>query len=246
MDKNITASIIGTVISLGVFSAPNQANALVGMNFGTSNSTSPTNWTLVSQAGTFNNLIDENGNVTSLGVTVSGPAAGFSVATNSNTIPINTPSLSNLASNFYNPGFNATPLLVNFSGLASNSLYNIYVFGLRGGVPIYQTVTITGGGSPVSFIQQGPANSLFVNSGIGNSTNTLSSYAISILSSAAGTIDVSYTGGDGGNGVTFTAAGVAIDVPSAAVPFEFSSSLGILTFASMSGFLALRKKLSVR
>ncbi|MEP0918941.1 hypothetical protein NC981_19085 [Leptolyngbya sp. DQ-M1] len=204
-----------------------QALALVGINFGGSVNPSPTNWTKVTTTGTFSNLIDDSGTPTGVSLTVSGSPTPFSVNTASSSIPSDAPSLSNLRSNFYAFSNGATPatLQLTFSNLLPNTSYGLYTFGLRGGGVSQQTVTITGA-STQSFLQTAPADTLAINNQVGNSTRTLQSYVLPVISSSSGTIALNYAGAPSG---LYTVAGVAIDPPPPVpVPFAFSPLPGLL------------------
>lgn len=84
-----------------------------------------------------------------------------------------------------------------FSDLVAVASYNLWVFGLGqpGTSPVDHTISIAGDGLPVSFSQTGAANTLIVNSALGDNTRTLESYAISVVASGAGAIVITATPG---------------------------------------------------
>jgi len=215
---------------------------LVGVNFGASGATSPTNWTLITTPGILNNLIDTNGAPTTISIAVSSTPAlpdMFSEAPVASTIPSNAPTLAKLHSNF--SSYNGTPtnhLLAQFSGLTPNGVYSVYAIGLRYSGGINQSVTITGSGAPVMFSQIGPVDSLFFNGSIGSSSQTLESYAQPIQASSSGTIAIDFTSGP----QRYTVAGVALSFTPAmsATPVPSSMVLVLIGLAAGGLFYLLR------
>ncbi|CCQ63631.1 integrin alpha, partial [Crocosphaera watsonii] len=80
MNFKQTLGIVTTAIGLGII--PNVANAaIIGVDFGPIGSSTPTNWNLVTGAGTTNNLIEEEtGSTTDVNITVSSNTFGRSVS----------------------------------------------------------------------------------------------------------------------------------------------------------------------
>lgn len=218
------------------------ASTLVGVEFGVSGSTPPTNWTLLSAAGTLNNLMDTNGAPTTIALTVSAtptaPMTFAGMAPLASTIPSDAPTLGNLQSNFFN---NGGALTAHFSGLTPNATYSVYAIGLRFVGAIDQTITITGSGAPLMFTQAGAtADALFFNGSMGSSSQTLESYAASVQASGSGTIDIVFTSGVGSR---YNAAGVALSstpsIPAAPLP---SSLVLVLVGLAAAGIFVLARR----
>jgi hypothetical protein len=206
----------------------NEAHAVItGIDFGTVSSNTPTNWTLISGAGTTNNLINENGDLTNIDVTIS-DSSPFDVTTVSNTIPTHTDSLQNVDGNIFST---STPLSIVLSDLVPNQDYNIWLFSARGGGfgDLDQNVTFTGGNT-LSFTQNAPDSNLVINDEIGNNLRTLDSFAEVISANSLG--EITTTISSPSTNVPL-AAGIAIEEASASVPFEFSPTLGLLLIGSV-------------
>jgi hypothetical protein len=220
------------------------AAALVGVNFGSPGSVSPTNWTLATGDGTTNNLVDTAGTPTSISITLSSTpgaplqSSGVPLAA---TIPSDAPSLANLQSNLYN---DVTPssLLAQFSGLTPHATYSVYAIGLRFSTTMDQSVTITGSGTPLVFTQSGPDFSLFFNGSIGSSSRTLESYAQSVPASNSGTISILFTAG----ATRYNAAGVALSATPSVSPVPLPSSLILVLLGiSAMGLILLARRRAV-
>lgn len=190
------------------FSSAALAGPLIGVDFSNSDIL-PTNW---NRQGSFtnnplvSNLIDESGAAT---------GADFTASTNFNTNsgqvydPATLPTHSNPLNGLDGHSFGGGAISYIFSGLSSNSLFDIWVFGLAqpGTAPVNQNVSITGSGPALNFLQGSfAAEQLVVNSELGDSSRTLDSYAESILSSGTGEINISVTAVSG----NWNLAGIAI------------------------------------
>lgn len=177
---------------------------IVGVDFGPGSS--PLNWNSVTKAGTHSNLLDESGAATSVDLTVTNAGTGFEISPAANTIPKHHSNLAGVDGNGYqfNGKFNA-----QLRNLNPNQPYNVYLFGLRGGAKLQQSVTFTGS-STVSYLQTAGDGQLAINDQVGNNNQNLSSYAKQVVASAAGTIDVSVVGG-GTQGSPFVVAGLAFE-----------------------------------
>lgn len=201
-------NIVGAVLAACLLPLAPMAHSadLVGIDFGPSGS-KPTNWTLVSGAGTFTQLKDETGAATALSLTVSGSPSptAYAVTPYASTLPIHTPSLSGLDGNIY--GFSGTFNAV-FSGLIPNGQYYLWIFGLRGDVRLTQSVTVTGTSLQLSYTQSQAYQVLAVNDEAGSSTRTLESYADTVQASNTGTLSIRIVGGGDSN--TYAVAGLAI------------------------------------
>jgi hypothetical protein len=174
------------VLLVASLHCPSLARAtLIGVDFGSFGSATPTNWNLVTGAVTNKSLIDEAGNATSAAITVSSAATidNENSPLNYNFIPSHTPALTDI----YGFIFFTSPLVpitVAFSGLAASTPYKIWVLGGGILVPTQQTISIQNGAR--SFVQDILPLSLAVNASTGSSSNTLESYALLVDSDANG------------------------------------------------------------
>lgn len=221
-----------------VFAISASASTLVGINFGSSGSPSPSGWTLISTSGTVNNLRDTTGASTGISITVNGspaPLAFPGLVPLASTIPSDAPSLTNLQSNFYNNGGSLTAQL---SGLTPNAYYSIYVIGLRFVGTMSQSVTITGAGTPLTFAQSGAADSLFINGSVGSSSQTLESYAVSVQASSSGTITIQVAAGTSSPS-RYNVAGIALSSTPVMSPTPLPSSAILLMVGLVLGGLCL-------
>lgn len=220
------------------------ASTLVGVNFGNMASPSPANWTLIGSVGTVNNLVNTSGVATGVSISVSGsPLTYTGSAPVAATIPSDAPSLTNLQSNFYNNGGSLT---AQFSGLTPNAYYSVYAIGIRFVGTMNQSVTITGSGAPLTFTQNGAADSIFINGSLASSTQTLESYAAAVEASASGTISVVFTAGPSSR---YNVAGIALSASPVMSPTPLpSSALLVLVGLATGGvyFLLKRKRLAGR
>jgi len=191
-----------------------KADAIVGVHFG-SNGKAPTNWTLVSTTNSpLENLIDEDGNETDIGLDFGAPAfeSFYAGSLADSTIPMHTPSLAALKGNTYDSSFSGLTFTATFSGLDPDEPYAVWVFGARfdPGIGINQHVTISGA-ETVEFDQSGVGNSLWINDTVGSSDNDLESYAEVVTSTPDGTITITATGFiDNPFGDTYSVSGLAI------------------------------------
>ncbi|MCH2246292.1 MAG: hypothetical protein MK111_16930, partial [Crocosphaera sp.] len=110
MNFKQTLGIVTTAIGLGII--PNVANAaIIGVDFGPIGSSTPTNWNLVTGAGTTNNLIEEEtGSTTDVDITVSSNTfvSNFSANVLGNTIPTHSNPLDDIGGNLFS--FSGQPL----------------------------------------------------------------------------------------------------------------------------------------
>lgn len=98
-----------------------RASSLVGVNFSAASS-HPTNWTpLPSVVSPVNNLMAEDGTITSIDLSFAAVRL-FSGTINASTVPIHTPSLASLNGNVYND-FSSASLIALFSDLTPNQDY---------------------------------------------------------------------------------------------------------------------------
>ncbi|MFO0954811.1 MAG: PEP-CTERM sorting domain-containing protein [Isosphaeraceae bacterium] len=211
-----------------------RAQLLIGVSFGGSG---PTNWTTATAGGNYTNLIDENGNASSVSLNLAAASINsFTPTVLSTSVPQHTPSLSALSHNLYS--FVAgDSLTATFSGLTPNQIYTVYAFGLEsGGNNVPQAVTITGAATTV--LNQTLNNrQLWVNGSAGSSSQSLESYGLNAAASNTGTIGIKFQYTTSAFTASYTAAGVAIS----AVPEPSSLALGGLTALAGAG-LAWRKR----
>lgn len=188
--------------------------ALIGLDWGAA---APTNWNVGTEGAnpqTLNNLIDENGVVTTVDVSYSGTF--FSNTTlepftaSAGQIPTHSNSLANISG-----GLNdADQIVVTFSDLIPNQSYDVWLFGAQNEAqPTFHDVTITGLGPAISFTQNfsGTPGELWVNGVIGSNA-LLDSFAVTAIADALGQliIDVNDDGGTTNTVPVVTLAGVAI------------------------------------
>ncbi len=167
------------------------STSLVGVDFGSSGP-SPINWTLNTVFNTtLTDLINEEGNSTPFDLSVSGFSGAASGTPLSTQLPAHSQSLVDIAGNFFASNTTAT---MTWSDLDPSRNYEVYVFGLDS-FNNNQSVTITGSGTPVTFDQNYPSNTLLVNGVFGSDTQTLGSYAEIITPSATGQISIDVTSG---------------------------------------------------
>lgn len=84
-----------------------------------------------------------------------------------------------------------------FSGLNPGREYRVWVMGLRGGATYTQAVEIISAEGIEGFTQSAEARQLFVNGGIGSSSEDLSGYAGLFTPTTHGEINIRVTGEEG-------------------------------------------------
>ncbi|MEQ9465312.1 MAG: hypothetical protein RJQ10_16745 [Haliea sp.] len=168
-----------------------QAGAnIVGVDFGPPASTTPGNWNLVTGAGVFSGLLNEAGDATPIGISVSGTAiSDFNVTLLTPTIPAHSTSLANLTGSVFTFEDRVD---LTFTGLQPNAPYDIWVFGARDimgdpGPAFEQEVSIDGG---ASFVQVGADRELVVNGQVGASAVNLNNYAVTGRANASGELSI--------------------------------------------------------
>jgi hypothetical protein len=206
------------VLLVASLHCPSLARAtLIGVDFGSAGSTTPTNWNLVTGAVTNQSLIDEAGNATAATISVS-PATTIYNENNTlyySSIPSHTPALTDISGSILNwDPF--VPLTIAFSGLAASTPYKIWVLG-GGLLSMIQTINIQNGAS--SF-EQAVSVSLAVNASTGSSSNTLESYALLVDSDASGRLSFTAAGSIGAS-----LAGAAIERVTPSVTTGAASSV---------------------
>jgi len=221
-------------VSLLSCSAASQATSLVGVNFSEASS-HPTNWTpLPSVVSPVSDLLAEDGTPTEIDLSFAAMNL-FSGTLDPNSVPLHSPSLGSLDGNVYGR-FRGPSFIALFSDLAPNEDYLLWVIGARFLVPVSQNVQIFGSGPLVEFNQIGPADSLFINEELGDSSRSFESYAKTIHASDGGTIAIVVKGLSDADGQTYTVSGLAIQ----AVPEPNSIILAGIGVLAMGGYLCAR------
>jgi hypothetical protein len=165
---------------------------VVGIDFDVAAGNGPSNWSSIGTGSnaTFSNLGSESGLATGFDLTITESGGGwteFAVTPNASTIPQHGVSLTNIDGQIFTAG-DAIELV--WSDLNPLLDYEIYVFGLEGFFDtIEQNVTVTGDTS-TSFEQRFNQNELFINDQIGDSSRTLSEYALVVGADASGEIRI--------------------------------------------------------
>lgn len=213
-----------SVITVETLEARRVLAALVAVDFDLAGGSAPTNWTSIGTSGTpltQSNLVDEDGNATTIDLTISetgtgstfcgaNEICGAAATINSTTIPIHDQPLAGIDGQFFT---DADPVTLTWSGLTSGTDYEVYVFALEGFYgSIVQDVQITGQNTE-SFTQNVTQNELVINDQTGASTAPLSSYAKLVTADSDGEIEIQVTP----NGFTLDVSlgGVAIREASA-------------------------------
>ncbi|XZE21575.1 DVUA0089 family protein [Pirellulaceae bacterium SH449] len=188
---------------------------MVGVDFGPSGSTSPTNWALYSGGSsgvTLTGLTDEFGVASAVELSIQ-PSTNISSDSSSppdSQLPIHLQSLSGIDGNIWS----FSPATFLWSGLDPGETYEIYVFAadtFSGG----QSVTVSGGSAPLNFEQFYSSNQLLVNSELGTNTRELESYMVVAMASAAGTIEIEVEP----LGSSWGLAGLAVRPTDGTIPF---------------------------
>ncbi len=190
--------------------------ALVGVDISpASDGNQPVNFNHATGAGTFSNLIDENGATTGISLQISSPSALFGFTgtfgdADPSTIPTFTNDLSGLDEGFYDT--NTDQINLVFRGLNAGEEYALYTFGnifvnnLQNIEYVGGNGTTNAGGSIIA------AYDLAINGIVGSTTAALEEYAVIMTADASGEIRINitsnYTAFITGAAIS-TAAGVA-------------------------------------
>jgi hypothetical protein len=205
--------MIFVMVFLALFSSNAKAD-LIGVDFGPVGQDTPTNWTSVSGAGTYNNLGTETGHSTAVGLQVTdlgGVPNSSAVGANVGTIPSHSNSLANIGGNIFRFGQQQTPELgLRIFNLEPSTSYDLWVFGLSDDYPLGQEVSGT-----IAFNQAALSQELVSNSTVGTSANDLSVYRVSATADGSGEINITVTADPD----LYAVAGLAIDVPAVPPPF---------------------------
>ena len=221
------------VLALSAASAANAA--LVGVDFGASGDPqpigTPTNWTQIGAFGgnLASNLPDANGNPTGIDLTTNVSGGYVPRSINAGTLPIYPPDgLAGLND------FNWHANTAAWSDLVPGTDYKIWVFSVYdvffGAAPFQATIIGTGAPTVQNF-NMNVAGNLVINGTVGNSGNTLDSYATVVTASPTGTIDIVFASTGGLSGDT-PLAGLAIE-SLAVVPEPASLSLLVVGTAAL-------------
>ncbi len=240
-------SVISTVID-------DERTPLVAVDFQQSGESVPANWTEINETDavfspkTFSDLIREDGSTTTIDLTV-GQFDSLSRSVgpsdpDSSTVPIHTPPLAGAGGVYGWPKNSANTVIANWSGLAPNEKYNVYVlvaerFG--GGTDINHTVTILGDGSdnPVPFVQttSGFGGELQINNQQGDDSQPLENFALTVTADSSGEIDIQLFRDDGVSSNVIYLGAVAIQ--HAVTPTSEPPLFASVTFDNGTGQLAV-------
>lgn len=188
--------------------------AIIGVDFGPVDQPYPSNWNSISAEGTFNSLIDENGDTTGVNLSVvddGGSAQTWNASIIPSTIPSHTNPLENISGNLYHFSGDAE-LELQFTGLEANAEYDIWVFGVRDGEPgLNQAVTIAGQSTPLIFDQIADSQQLVINDSLASSSQNLYAYAKKITSTAGGTLNINIVANESIDSPLYAVPGIAIE-----------------------------------
>ena len=235
----------GTAYGDEVSFTTNASGHLIGVDFGLSDQTVPTNWRSVTPdelgnyatEATIDDLGTETGGSTGVGLVLKRVVGAYprsmfyNASVNAGTVPIHGNSLTNIWGNFYgfSNGTNPAKLELTITGLEAERSYDIWVFGLRTGGDVNQAVSIQGAGVATTFNQVATSGNLVVNDTQGNSATDLTTYKKSIVASAGGEIVITVTADSSSTSAMYTLAGVAIDVPTPTVTTQAVTDIDTTT-----------------
>ena len=207
MLKNILLSLILSVhASLG-------STTLIGIDFGEFGGAAPPEWNelLLPPTGTVAGFRDLSGQATSVTLSYSGSFDEVSGAPLIGTaVPISTTDLTTVLQDHFSGQGATTVLLGNLDPITP---YYIWVMGGMRLPGFDNLVTITGAGAPRSFRQGAELTTFgesFINTELGSSSRTFSSYAQMILASPSGTIEIGWQTGASGPDAAWAISGIAI------------------------------------
>lgn len=214
---------------------------LIGVNFSTAASTvpDPQNWTRISTAdGSFNNLQNENGNATNVGVSWGGGATGGFVflGTSSPLAADATPQYDYDLSGMTGYGFRSNgEFFLTFDGLEANAQYEFWFVGYRGGSNIDNLIHVSDGDTidAFNFSQQialaDNDGRFIVNSTIANSSMHWNDLSMMTNSSSNGTL-------------TFNWALQTQTPVVGAVAIRLVPSPGTAALLGLTGMVAMRRR----
>ncbi len=197
--KLLKTTMLLTATMTLMFGSSAYAGAIVGVDFGTAGDpqTTPANWTFAAPADgggadVFTNLIDETGANSGWTLTTDNPIDLWDNRTSSfpaNETPQHSNPLVGLNGSAVGPDDNNADVTVTWSGLTAGVLFNFWVFSL-GANDFNQSITVSGGSAPVTFIDQRYNGHLNVNGSAGSDANTLASYAMQQTADDSGKITI--------------------------------------------------------
>lgn len=195
---------------VGVNITDAQIPPMIGIDFDQASSAkTPVNWLKISDIRnqSISNIPLDDGTPTDIDLTTSATDCGIGgcgFGSNIFPLPKHTQSLNDLSGVVYSRG----EVTFTWSGLQANTPYRLFVFGLGVFSPINQTVTITGGGSPVTFSQTAGQNVMLVNDHASSSTGLLNNFAKEMIASSSGTITITVTPKVAGGEMSFAGIGI--------------------------------------
>ena len=195
---------------VGVNIADAQIPPMIGIDFDQEASVSvPINWVKISDIRnqSITNIPLDDGTPTDIDLTTSATNCGIGgcgFGSNIFPLPKHTQSMDDLSGVVYSRG----EVTFTWSGLQANTPYRLFVFGLGVFGTINQTVTITGGGSPVTFSQTAGQNEMLVNDQTSSSTGLLNNFGKEMVASSSGTITITVTPKVTGSEMSFAGIGI--------------------------------------
>jgi hypothetical protein len=185
-----------------------QIPPIIGVDFDTPGSTDiPLKWAKISdlRSGSLTYLSYDDGTPTNIGLTTSAPLCGIGGCAfdqSTSTLPQHAQSLDAMNGMAYV----RNSVTFTWNGLDANAPYRLFIFGKGFGF-IDQTITITGSGTPITFVQKGESM-VVVNDQYGSPNELLINYGKVMTASNTGTITISVTSNLGSNEMSFAGIGI--------------------------------------
>jgi S-layer homology domain len=203
---------LSAVFLFGLFGLSQMVNAsIIGVAFDNGNGV-PANWNSAVADGTMQNLVDESGFSTNVSLTMAGYFdACVNGVTTAATIPSHPNSLAAL-NTYCQPQSSSNSIV--FSGLDPSRDYRVWAVGLRTSVGPFQQQVNFVGSSKIGILQMADKSQLAVNSSVGSSSQTFSSYALKLRPDDQGRIRLDFVGATDltyGISIAGKIAGVAIE-----------------------------------
>lgn len=191
-----------------------QIPPMIGVDFDTPASTNvPANWTKISDLrnNTLTNLTYDDGTSTSIGLTTSAPLCGIGGCSFDATIS-SLPQHAQLLSGLNGVAYVRNSVTFTWNGLQANAAYRLFIFGKGVFGPIDQSVTISGSGTPLTFVQKSSTQTLMINDITyvqgGSPNDFLINYGRLMTASGTGTITITVTSNLGNAEMAFMGIGI--------------------------------------
>ncbi len=213
--------VLGSINAEVIDNESGDSVVVVGVDFDRNNGISPSTWLTVNGGsnGTFNDLLGEDGVVSSIDLTIaqaSGTWQDFGVTADPSTVPRHSQLLQNVDGQIYSGG---ESFVLTYSDLIPLQNYELYVLGLEGFyAAISQRVTIQGDGAEITFDQFFDRSQLNINGQIGDSAESLGDYAQLVTADTNGNIVITVDAINRSPDVSL--AGIAISAISEAPCFD--------------------------